>query len=140
MSKKNRNAVQNKPPTRPKPSAFNTALHGFFNVVAMMVDRLGWGGALIVLVFFFIQYNGTSEQKQKVIDKFVLGKELDLVYPFIGLGVLGIAVFVGQNHYWRKKVSTLNAEINRLSKWKSDHQQKQIGANLHHTDNNEQTQ
>ena len=78
MSKNNKNAAPNKPLTRPKAGAFNTTLHGFFSVVAMMVDRLGWGGALIVLVFFFIQYNGTTEQKQKIIDKFVLGKELDL--------------------------------------------------------------
>ena len=140
MSKNNKNAAPNKPLTRPKAGAFNTTLHGFFSVVAMMVDRLGWGGALIVLVFFFIQYNGTTEQKQKIIDKFVLGKELDLVYPYIGLGILGIVVFVGQSHYWRKKISILNAEIDRLSKWKSDHQQKQIGVNLHHTENNAKPQ
>ena len=72
--------------------------------------------------------------KQRIIDKFVLGKELDSVYPLLVVGVVGALLFVGQHYYWRKRVTVLNAEISRLSKWKSDHQQQKIAVNLHHTD------
>lgn len=140
MSKKNRRQHQQgqataKPGGSQKtPSSWFAPIRVFADLVARIVDRFGWGGAFVVLGFFFVQYNGTAEQKQQIIDKFVLGKELNSVYPLLAIGSLAILIFLGQNYYWRKRVAILNDEINRLSKWKSDHQQQNIAVNLHHTE------
>jgi hypothetical protein len=140
MSKKNRRQHQQgqaaaKPGGSPRsPSSWLTPIRVFADLVAKTVDRFGWGGAFVVLGFFFVQYNGTAEQKQQIINKFVLGKELNSVYPFLAIGTLAILIFFGQNYYWRKRVAVLNDEIMRLSKWKSDHQQQNIAVNLHHTE------
>ena len=127
---------QNTQHQRPKAngdSGWLRFFQNFFDAFARMVDRVGWAGALIVLIFCFVQYNGTAEQKQKIIDKFVLGSSGELVYPFIGLVLIGVVVFLGQNYYWRKRVQLLNEEVDRLSKWKTDHQQRSIPGGLHHT-------
>jgi len=103
-------------------------------LAAQTVDRFGWPGALILISFFFVQYNGTPAQKQEIIDKFVLGKGVDRIYPFIVIVIIGLLTFFAQNIYWQRKVKALKVEIERLAKWKTDHQQKQIGGDLHHTD------
>lgn len=140
MSKKHRKHDNSGTPAA-KPEGGNrtsngwlTVVRAFADLVAKIVDRFGWPGGFIILAFFFVQYNGTAEQKQRIIDKFVLGKELDSVYPLLVVGAVGVLIFLAQNYYWRKKVGELNGEIKRLSKWKSEHQQQTIGVNLHHTE------
>lgn len=104
------------------------------DLIARIVDRFGWPGALVVLGFFFIQYNGTTAQKQEIIDKFVLGKDVEWAYPFAIFVGLGAVAFWAQHSYWVKRLEVVTKEMHRLAEWKSKHQQEQTGSDLHSTD------
>jgi hypothetical protein len=123
-------------PTVPKTSSNSLKyLREASDLTARIVDRFGWPGALIVLGFFFIQYNGTTAQKQEIIDKFVLGKDVDWAYPFAVFVALAVVAFWAQHDYWAKRVEVVTKEMNRLAEWKSKHQQEQTGSGLHSTEN-----
>lgn len=88
----------------------------------------------MILLYVFIERHATEDQKHEMIDRFLLCKDQNMVYWYAGVGVVVAALFFGQNRYWRKRNEILNEEVQRLSKWKSDHQQQQIASGMHHTE------
>lgn len=106
---------------------------GFFQVIASVVDRFGWPGALLIFGFYFVERHATSQQKVEIIDLYVLGKGIRVEYPLIIFAVVAILVFFAQRTYYRKRIKLQQAELDRLGQWKTDHQEKKIGNKLHHT-------
>jgi hypothetical protein len=45
-------------------------------VIAGLVDRFGWPGAGLVLVYIFVERHATPTQKQELIHKFLLSPDL----------------------------------------------------------------
>jgi hypothetical protein len=103
-----------------------------FDLVARVVDRFGWPGGTVLLLFTFVEMHGTDPQKHEIIDM--------LIHPdspggrSIGIIVLLVAgIFVAQHHYWKRKMRAAQLEIARLAEWKSEYQQTLIPVDLHHT-------
>src|SRR5882672_8047859 len=108
-------------------------LRQVLGLISHIIDRFGWPGAVIVFGYLFVEKNGTVQQKQEIIDKFILGKGIDDLYPLIILGVLSMLVMLAQRHYYQQREKILQKEIDRLAEWKSAYQEAHIPADLHHT-------
>jgi hypothetical protein len=102
-------------------------------VVTALLKTLGWPGTALIIAFYFLEKHGTIEQKRYFIDMVFLGKETGRIFWVIIVSVLAGVVCLAQKYYYRNQLRTKQTEIDRLSKWKTDHQEKQVGKDLHHT-------
>lgn len=103
-------------------------------IVEAVLDRFGWPGFIVAYGIYFVQQNATLEQKRALIDLYLLGHGIDIYYPLILLMCLWALAFFAQRTYYRKKLAVMENELKRLGQWKSDHQEKQIGTSLHHSE------
>jgi hypothetical protein len=108
-----------------------------FRIVDTILDRFGWPGCLLGFGIYFVERYATPEQKVAIINMYVLGAGARTLYPYVALGIIGVVAFVAQRVYYRKKITLLKDETKRLGKWKSEHQEKQIGVPLHHSEDAE---
>jgi hypothetical protein len=106
------------------------ALAAIFEAV---LDRFGWPGALLVFAGYFVEKYATLEQKRALIDLYLLGRNANTLYTHLVLGGLFLAALLAQRYYFRKKLRLKDEELTRLGLWKTEHQEKQIGAPLHHS-------
>lgn len=100
--------------------------------MARAIDRFGWPGGTVILIFTFVEVHSSSEQKREIIEM--------LIHPdspggrAIGLLVLLTSgIFIAQHNYWKRKMKTMQHEIDRLAEWKSQYQQELLPVELHHT-------
>lgn len=100
--------------------------------MARVIDRFGWPGGTVLLLFTFVETHGSAEQKREIIEM--------LIHPdspggrAIGfLVLLTSGIFVAQHNYWKRKMKTMQEEIDRLAEWKSQYQQELLPVKLHHT-------
>lgn len=103
-----------------------------FDLTARAIDRFGWPGGTVLLLIVFIELHATDAQKHEIIDM--------LIHPdspggraIAFLVVVTATIFVAQHHYWKRKLEAAQREIVRLAEWKTQHQQKQLPVELHHT-------
>jgi hypothetical protein len=104
-----------------------------FDLMARVIDRFGWPGGTVILVFIFVEVHGTPSQKHEIIDMLIHpdspgGRAIAL------LVLLTSGIFVAQHHYWKQKLRTMQKEIDRLAEWKTQHQQERMPVDLHHTE------
>lgn len=118
--------------TRSAPNALAEVIRGAFEVLATAIDRFGWPGAAVILVYIFIERYASLAQKRELID-LLLHPHQKGAQAFLLLLILGSGVFGAQHYYWKKRDLAKDAEIKRLADWKTRHQQRQIPAPLHHT-------
>jgi hypothetical protein len=118
--------------SRTSDSAWPTVIRGFFEVMATAIDRFGWPGTMVALVFFFVEQNGSLEQKREFIT-LMLHPGASGSGSFLVLLAGGVLTFAAQHYVWKKRDAVKNDEIRRLSEWKTQHQQKQIPTKLHHS-------
>ena len=100
----------------------------------VLLNKFGWPGTTVIFVFWFVVKYATSEQKQEIIDAFVLGKNFPNLYVPIVIGVLSFAIITAQQFYYNRRTKEMQKEIDRLSNWKTQQQEKSIGKSLHHTE------
>lgn len=105
----------------------------FFSWAEVLLDRFGWPGFLLLFTLYFVEKNGSIEQKRAIIDAYFLGQGLSVQYPLLILGGLSLLAFLSQWRYFSRKIRLLKEELKRLGKWKTDHQEKLIGGPLHHS-------
>jgi hypothetical protein len=108
-----------------------------FSLVDTILDRFGWPGFLLLFCIYFVEQNATKEQKVEIINMYVLGAGARVQYPIVVVGVIAVMAFLAQRFYYGKKIKLLKEEVKRLGLWKSEHQEKQIGTRLHHSENSE---
>jgi hypothetical protein len=117
--------LANTPPRRQGWMALATAFEA-------ILDRFGWPGALLVFVAYFVEKYATLEEKRDLIELYLLGRNASSLYTHLVLGGIFIAAMLAQRHYFRKQLKIKDEELTRLGLWKTEHQEKQIGAPLHH--------
>lgn len=103
------------------------------SVFEAVLDRFGWPGALLVFAAYFVEKYATLEQKQEIIDLYLLGRNANSFYGHLVLGALFVAALLAQRYYFRRKLRLKDQELTRLGLWKTEHQEKQIGVPLHHS-------
>ena len=69
-------------------------LEGTFRLFGILVEQVGFMGALLVVVLWFINTNATSEQKKRIIDMYVLGQGISIVWPKDGALVSPVTMLV----------------------------------------------
>lgn len=103
-------------------------------VFEAILDRFGWPGALLVFVAYFVEKYATLQEKRDLIELYLLGRNASSVYTHLVLGGIFVAALLAQRYYFRKKLKIKDDELTRLGLWKTEHQEKQIGASLHHSE------
>lgn len=93
----------------------------------------GVAGVRVPLGYLFVERNGTPAQKQQIIDVFVLGKEISDTYPMVAMAAVSVCVILAQRSIYKRRTAVLSGEVDRLSAWKTAHQEKEIGDVLHHS-------
>jgi len=89
-------------------------------------------GALLVVVLWFINTNATSEQKKRIIDMYVLGQGISIVWPVIVVFVGCILVVFAQHQIHKKTEQVLQTRIDELAEEKTKLQEEAIGRKLRH--------
>jgi len=102
-------------------------------VFEKLIDKVGLTGAFLVFVCIFVVVYASPEQKKEIIDLFVLGHGIRALYPTLAASAAFIALLIGQQHYFGRRIRSMEIELARLGQWKSDHQENQIGEQLHHS-------
>jgi hypothetical protein len=98
----------------------------WINFGTKIVERIGITGFIVVFIASFIMLFATIEQKQELINTWLLFKG-DISYPAIIINfVLGILLFIQQVHY-SKKNKLFEDRISELAAEKTDLQNKLLG-------------
>ena len=118
----------NRDEDRPSPGRGEAAIQSAARLLAGIIDRFGWPGAILILGYIFVERHGTPTQKQQLIDKFLINPELpDGVEWVVSVAVFA-AIVVFQRLVYKQRDTLKDAEIRRLAEWKTEHQQAKLGA------------
>ena len=109
-------------------------VHRLADLVTVLLDRFGWPGLLVLVAFVSLYKFASDEQKREIIDVYFLGKGIGDVYPVLLTALLALGLLLAQRRWYRKKLEEMQQEIDRITKAKGQRQEEKIGADLHHTD------
>lgn len=96
------------------------------------MDRFGWPGAALFAIGIAIQLWATPEQKQQIIDMYVLGKGMFSWWPLAAPSVIFVLLVWAQRLMNKREVKKLKAEMKRVGTKKSELQEKLSGRQLRH--------
>lgn len=117
-------------------NSFGESVIAFIGLIGEIVRTFGWSGVILTVYIYILLYFSTTKQKEEFIDIYFLGKGGGQSHWIIIICLLVIVVFWAQQRYYKKQLKVKQDEIDRLSEWKTKHQEKAIDKNLHHTNNN----
>ena len=115
-----------------RPDAWIAVIQAFAQVFTSLVETFGWPGASVVLAFWFVVWYATTEQKQRIIETFVLGTGIGRVWPILVMSLMFVATTLAQYRLYAKKIQKRTDEIEREGKAKSALQEKRIATQLQH--------
>lgn len=122
-------------PKRHHESGWVKFLKIFADIFTILVDRLGAPLAIFIIIFGSFIYYGTQEQKYYFFDMYLLGRDIDNIYPHLVMVTVSIIIIFAQRHQYIKLIREYELEIERLAAWKSAHEENKIGKKLHHGKN-----
>jgi hypothetical protein len=120
---------------KPKPEMTPEATVSSFRWMTLLeafVRKFGWPALVVVFGGWFIVQYASLEQKRELIDRYVLGKGIEAVYPIGLLAGLFVVVLYGQYRFYQAEVRALRDELARVGKEKSDLQEWLAGRSLNH--------
>lgn len=132
MSSK-RNKGQSQKRSRSKNSSNKNRSYNWFQFFADITSRIGPFMTIVLLIYFFVTRNATLEQKQELIDKWLLIKSDNGEFYSILIILFLILVLIAQSIFYRDRIKIKEDEIKRLSEHKTLKQEGHIGKNLHHS-------
>lgn len=115
-----------------KPDKVALGIQTLAQVFTVLVEAFGWVGTVAILSFWFVVWYATPDQKQRIIELYILGTGIGRLWPILGLSVVFVVTLLAQNRYWRKKFEVVANEIEREGKEKSKLQGKGITKQLQH--------
>jgi hypothetical protein len=108
------------------------AMGGVFQA---LVENTGLPGAFLFLAYYFVDRNATVEQKQAIIDIYVLWRGSGHVIPTAIFCVVVVLLAFAQRHYYLRQIRLCRDEIKRIGEEKSALQAKLMDpVQTHHTD------
>lgn len=122
--------TQSKPVVRQRGNGSPGKWFAWAQVLSTLIETFGWPGLVLILGYRFVVNDGTIEQKHQIIDVFVLGKGSTRWHEFV-MAVVFVLVLLAQRGLYEKRLATKQAEVDRLAKWKTDHQDGRIETPLH---------
>lgn len=97
-----------------------------------LVDRFGWPGAALIVLATAIQSWATTEQKQEIIDMFILGKGMLSWWPLVVPSVLFVLLVWAQYETNKREVRRIKEEMKRIGAEKSALQEAASNRRLRH--------
>jgi hypothetical protein len=116
-------------------SAKNTAdvaIQAFAQIFTSLVETFGWAGTLVVFSAWFVVRYATQEQKQRIIEQYILGTNIAQTWPLLVLGGTFVLVLLAQHRWYLRKLKVFTDEIEREGKIKSQLQSKLANRPLQH--------
>jgi hypothetical protein len=112
-------------------AAVTISIIRFFTAI---VERFGWPGAAIFLVFFCIQRWASDEQRREIIDKYILGKGMQSWWPIVVVALFFLLLAWGQYVIYKRELKLKDAELKRIGREKSETQEQAAGRRWQHVE------
>lgn len=115
-----------------KQSTVDVAIQAFAQIFTSLVETFGWAGALIVFSAWFVVRYATEEQKQRIIEQYVLGTNISHTWPMLVMSVTFVVALLAQHRWYVKKLKVFTDEIEREGGIKSRMQSARTKKPLQH--------
>ena len=117
-----------------KQSAGVISIQTLGQVFSTLVETFGWPGTLAILGFWFVVWYATAEQKQRIIEVYVLGSGIGRTWPILILSVVFAGTALAQRAWYKRRIRQLAEEVEREGKAKSKLQEKVSAKRLQHAE------
>lgn len=101
-------------------------------VLGTFIETFGWPGTVIILGYLFTVWYARPDQKQAIIDVYILGKGLSPVWPFLVVSGVFLCVSFAQRLRYNRKVKAMQDRMDDIAKQKSALQERLTGGPLSH--------
>lgn len=82
-----------------------------------ILSYCGMHGLIILMLYFFVINNGTAEQKQEIINSYVLMRNKDTHFMAMYWSLLVLLAFILKQHlYWKGRIRTQKDKIDEQGK------------------------
>ena len=119
-------------PVKVQPSTADVTIKAFAQVFTSIVETFGWPGALIIFGAWFIVTYATAEQKQRIIETFILGTNIARIWPLLIMAATFVVTLIAQHRWYLKNLQALSREVDREGKVKSELQEELSNKQLQH--------
>ena len=119
-------------PQKIQPSTADIGIQAFAQIFTSLVESFGWPGAIVVFGAWFIVRYATLEQKQRIIETFILGTNIAHTWPLLVMGGTFVVTLLAQHRWYTKKLNRLSEEVEREGKMKSELQGRMSKKKLQH--------
>lgn len=106
------------------------------NLLKAYIEHFGWPGSFIIFACGFVVAYATDQQKQEIIDLYVLGKSITQIWPIIVLSAVFFALTYAQYRWHKKAMNVSESEIRRIGAEKSKLQEQLAKRELQHVETN----
>ena len=103
-------------PKDEKPSKTVSASLAVVSIAIVMIRTFGWAGTTLVVGLLCVNWWATAEQKQRIVDMYILGSGISSRYPLIITCVIFALVILAQHRYYSYDKKKLKDEIERKEK------------------------
>jgi len=107
-------------------------LQAFARVLSSFIESFGWPGTFVLLAVHFTNQWATKEQKERIIETYVLGTNVFQAWPIILMAVVFVATVLAQRKWYTKKLGKVEKELARIGAEKSALQESLLGKRLKH--------
>jgi|GEM_PF-2699757 hypothetical protein len=113
----------------------DTAVDGFWRFLISIITTIGFPGAAMFFIMYLMVNFSDDKQKKEFFDMWLLfkGAEVNCSRIIVYIVLFAILVFIAQWVYYAKRRKLDIAEIDRISKSKTDQQGGSLGGHLHHS-------
>jgi hypothetical protein len=120
--------------TSSQPGKFAVGIQSLARVINTLIETFGWPGTLLVLGFWFVVSYATAEQKQRIVEIYVLGTGISRLWPLLFLTVVFVTTLLAQRSYYVSKLKILSDEVEREGRLKSALQAELTQRQLQHAE------
>lgn len=114
------------------PKDYDEVARGIVRIVVSIIELFGWPGALVGFIMWFIVKYGSPDQKERIIELYILGNGISNVWALVIISGTAILIILAQRYWYNKKMEKFTAEMDRIGNEKSDLQEKLAGQSLRH--------
>lgn len=121
-----------KTPAVKKEDAKVARIQSYALIAKTIIETFGWPGTLAIASFLFVIVYATRDQKQRIVELYVLGTGIGRLWPMLILSALYVSVALAQHRWYLKKIAAKDAEITRQGDAKSQLQEQLLKKQLPH--------
>lgn len=122
---------------RKKTNRKNGSEFSFFkaliDIIINVIDKLGWPGAALVLIYAYVYNKGTPDLHQKIISKYILlewsGNYWCIIIPVFVVSM----IFAAHHFYYKNQLGLIQKELDRVVAERNKLQEEKTSKRLHHS-------